>query len=156
MKVIFPKLVLQEGHQQSWKMNNFCFSFNGNLECGSTACEALCFRGDYLGHFNYCNCTAIGHMDIAILLWWCRYYCNSIAIVFGNVCIYLKKNLRSSSQYRYWGTQWMAWPYCWFKNQNAKNARYMYSRRIVLGFFFTFIWVEKGVFIFQQVKMLEV
>ena len=42
----------------------------------------------------------------------------------------------------------MARPYNWWiKNQHAKNARY--SRRIVLGVFFTFIWVEKGVFILQ-------
>ena len=33
------------------------------------------------------------------------------------------------------------------KNRDAKNARC--SRRIALGFFVTFIWVEKGVFMFQ-------
>ena len=32
----------------------------------------------------------------------------------------------------------MAQPYWWFKNQDAKNSRC--SRRIVLGFFFTFIY----------------
>ena len=37
----------------------------------------------------------------------------------------------------YWGTQWMARLYWWFKNQDAKNARC--SRWIAFGFFFTLI-----------------
>ena len=48
----------------------------------------------------------------------------------------------------------MAQPYCWFENKDTKNARC--SRWIVLGFIFTFIWVEIGVYISKQVKMLEV
>ena len=32
----------------------------------------------------------------------------------------LKKYLRSSSHYRYWGTQWMAPPYCWFSHDVTK------------------------------------
>ena len=117
-------------------------------------------KGDYWQHFNYCNTIAIGHMDIAILLWYCNYYCNSIAIVFRNVvlnALHFKKCLRSSGQYRYWGTQWMARLYWWFKNQDAKNARC--SRWIVFSFFFTFLWPWKSnlVSLFsKEVKMLEV
>ena len=48
----------------------------------------------------------------------------------------------------------MLQPYWWFKNQDTKNARC--STRIVLGFFFTFIWVEKVFLFSKQVKMLEV
>ena len=96
---------------------------------------------DYWGHFNYCSCFAIGHMDIAILLWYCRYYivyCNSFQeCLYLLNALHLKKYQRSSSQYRYWGTQWMALPYWWFKNQDAKNARC--NRWIVFSFFFIFI-----------------
>ena len=48
----------------------------------------------------------------------------------------------------------MVRPYWWFNNQHANTAEC--SRRIVLGFFSTFIWVEKGVFNFQTSQMLEV
>ena len=88
------------------------------------------------------------------------YYTVSQSVSFQE-CLYLlnalhlKKYLRSSSQCRYWGAQWMARPYWWFKNQDAKNARC--SRWIVFSFFVTFIetlkiksgW-QKGVFIFQR------
>ena len=61
-------------------------------------------------------------------------------------------NLRSSSQYRHWGTKWMARPYL-----DTKNARS--SRWIVFSLFFTLGvtlkiksgW-KKGVFIFQRSK----
>ena len=54
----------------------------------------------------------------------------------------------------------MAQLYWWFKNQDAKNAKC--SRWIVFSFFF-YLFValkiksgwKKGVFIFQEVKMLE-
>lgn len=44
-----------------WWITLLCFEYFNNILQIS--------RGDDWGHFNHCNCIALGHMVIAILLW---------------------------------------------------------------------------------------